>query len=284
MLKRLLFFISISVIISLGQNITAQGVFSEGTASYEFKNEPPSISRVDFDPGNGNNQVYDNSILYRIGSGDETVLRNPTSQSYIGDEAIITFSNVDDLGFDIIWTLNLDQLDDDPSEPQTKVVQTVEVINNTGDQLAIEVFNYLDLDKQGTASEDGSLFRDFPSPIIEVKDSDTGYLCYFGGTGANAYQVVDCCNFILDGVSTNLDNSGLPFTGGEDWTGAFQWSLSIADGESQSVESALSTFTADVVQPIPTMSEWGLFLFFLVMLNVGVVFVWNYQRKLALSR
>lgn len=35
--------------------------------------------------------------------------------------------------------------------------------------------------------------------------------------------------------------------------------------------------------PVPTMSQWGLFLFSLVILNLGVVFIWNYNRREAIA-
>lgn len=40
------------------------------------------------------------------------------------------------------------------------------------------------------------------------------------------------------------------------------------------------TFTLCVIEPVPTMTEWGLFLFALVVLNLGLVFVYHQRHQL----
>ncbi len=40
------------------------------------------------------------------------------------------------------------------------------------------------------------------------------------------------------------------------------------------------TFTLYVLEPVPTMTQWGLFLFALVVLNLGLVFVYHQRHQL----
>ena len=60
--------------------------------------------------------------------------------------------------------------------------------------------------------------------------------------GAAAFQVSnysDIRDFLLDATVNNLSNSGLPYGPG-DYTGAFQWDLTIPAGQMVTVSSALA--------------------------------------------
>ncbi|MCB0518358.1 MAG: hypothetical protein H6577_14960 [Lewinellaceae bacterium] len=71
----------------------------------------------------------------------------------------------------------------------------------------------------------------------------------------------------------------------------FRWTGADVSGAGSRDEFGIDNITfcdASVAPPppnaaVPTMSEWGMFLFALIMLTLGVVFVFNAQHKLALS-
>lgn len=118
------------------------------------------------------------------------------------------------------------------------LTSTLTLNNASAADLTISVYYYADLDVEGTFTNDTArLQRD---GAIRVRDRVGPLYATYTAPGADAYQVTPYRSLLIDLTDfalTDLDNSGLPFHG--DFTGAFQWNLTIAAGESVSVSAKM---------------------------------------------
>lgn len=120
------------------------------------------------------------------------------------------------------------------------VRSTLTVTNLTNSPLDLSLFNYADLDLNDTASNDVAVLS--APDFIRISDSTGPYQVAYSGVGADSYQVSawpslrgQLTNLSVD----NLSNSVLPFGPG-DFTGAFQWNVSVDALFSRSVVSTIS--------------------------------------------
>ena len=110
--------------------------------------------------------------------------------------------------------------------------------NTSNGPLRLSLFNYADFDVGGSFSGDSAILA---APNL-IRITDGGNFAEFQGVGASAWQVQSFAGLrtlLDDGAITNLNNTGLPFAPG-DFTGAFQWRLSIPVGGSFTVFENLS--------------------------------------------
>lgn len=119
---------------------------------------------------------------------------------------------------------------------------TMTITNTTNAPLDISLFNYADLDLNGSFGNDRAV-QTSPNSM-QVFDGGQ-YVADFSAIGSDAFQVgvyPSVFNALTDTGVTNLNNTVLPFGGatGADFTGAFQWNVSIDAGFSRSVVSTIS--------------------------------------------
>lgn len=176
--------------------------------------------------GGGVDHQYSFGFWYRV-SGDtsETRLLTPDSSSYTGDTATFNWSNVDSRGFDMEVTVRVADNGGD-----LDFITGFTVTNDSGSTLDIEVFNYFDFDMDSDFGDDDAILLS-GSDTMQV--SDLTNLTY-QGVGAVGYRVTlfpVLVNALNDAGITNADDTGLPVTN-DDFTGMFQWSASIAPGDS----------------------------------------------------
>ena len=111
------------------------------------------------------------------------------------------------------------------------------ITNNGAATLNLNLFSYADLDVNGTSGGDSA-----SGGIPTITVTDGSWNIRFEGPGAAHYQVTSFSTLrgLLSNTSVNdLADTGLPFAAG-DWTGAFQWVLSIPAGQQASVISRLT--------------------------------------------
>jgi hypothetical protein len=122
--------------------------------------------------------------------------------------------------------------------------QSMQISNPGVNALTITLFNYADLDVNGSNPNDTDVAT---GGINAITDVDGPWQVVHSAVGASAYQVSTFStirNFLLDGNINNLNDTGLPFGPG-DYTGAFQWNLTIPAGQAVTVTSALA------ISPVP---------------------------------
>lgn len=81
-----------------------------------------------------------------------------------------------------------------------------------------------------------------------------GYALYHSAlTAPTAYQVTAANTLrsaLLNNSVTNLNNTGLPFSTGN-YTGAWQWNVTINAGQTAGIHALLSDFDYDPPAPVP---------------------------------
>lgn len=225
-----------------------QGTISNGNATFALTTTPfdatptanfTGVSTV----GATADQLFEFGWWFRLpGDSAEAFFPAPTTQSYAGNTATISWSNVGGRNFaaelvlqvagggGIIGTVNADMT----------------ITNNTGAALVFNLFVMADVDLQPTTNNDSAASIDANGiRITHVSNTD---FFDFRGIGASNYLVrpfgaTDVGAVLANAVVDNFDSSGLPFGPG-DFTGGFQWrDVTIAAGASQTFRAVLTANT-----------------------------------------
>ncbi|HEX4590033.1 MAG TPA: PEP-CTERM sorting domain-containing protein, partial [Gemmataceae bacterium] len=124
------------------------------------------------------------------------------------------------------------------------LAQSFQITNPNASALSIVLFNYADIEANGPNPLDTDTAT---GGLGSITDSDGPWQVTHAANGASAFQASvysDIRDFLLDSAVNNLNNSGLPFGPG-DYTGAFQWNLTVPANGSLTVTSSLA------IAPVP---------------------------------
>lgn len=119
------------------------------------------------------------------------------------------------------------------------LTQTLTIINNTNDNMTINLFNYQDVDLGGTAGND-SAFLAGPNVIRITDAAPSDWIANYEGT--NDYGVAGFAALrarLTDNNPDNFSGTGLPFGPG-DFTGGFQWVLNLSPGSAATASATLT--------------------------------------------
>lgn len=190
---------------------------------------------ADFRVGGAGNpdHLFQQYWWYRVqGDSQETEFVNATSWAYNGNTATLTFSTPQFeavMQFIVLGVRN----------GLGVLTSTLTVFNTSADPLTLNLFNYADLDMNGTAGNDSADLNGVN--IIRVTDGGgTGWRGNYEGT--DAYQVASFAalrGVLTDPNADDLNNTGLPFGPG-DWTGAFQWQFNISAGSAATASATIT--------------------------------------------
>jgi hypothetical protein len=216
------------------------GSITDGTATFEFADNALHEGFGNYTAG-GSDQMFQNWWWFRVdGDTAETAFpwaystpAGPDNESW-GTNAASLDWNTSIAAFDARLSLTINQ-----TMPDTATVWEEMMITNTGStDLVLALYNYLDLDAAGTVGGDEA---DLSGPDTIVVRDGTDFV-EFQGVNADAYQVTTYSTLrteLRDDNIDNLNNTGVPF-GPADFTGAFQWNLTIPAGETRSVMERIS--------------------------------------------
>lgn len=230
-----------------------QTTLSSGNATFDLNASPTgendgfAYSNASFRPEGGTttNHLYAQWLFYRV-DGDTrerpfgNYAKTPTgsgSVSMSGSSSgntmtySITESAASGTRFTATWTL---QLQDGTVPGEATVLHSVSVTNPTASSLTLSLFHFLDFDLNGNTSNSAT------GDINEMTITDGGmYGSYKPLTAASRYQASTGSPTLdvglLDESVTSLSNGGLPVSE-NDWTGAYQWDLMLAAGESRTIQ------------------------------------------------
>lgn len=239
----------------------AIGTVTDGGVTFgytvDFATSRGDTVNTDFTGAAAGDQLFESWWFFRVaGDGRETAFGIPDLEDYTlngGSVGRLTWTDPGGaglfdarLGFEVIET----------GAGQGVVFQNLTVFNTSLSVLDIDIFHYTDLDLSGSFNDDNAALVANPDGI-EMAISDGASTAPFIGYGADAYQVTryrTLLNRLTNNGVTNLNDSGLPFGGGggDDFTGAFQWSSSIGVG---SRESFLVQFGSDSPLLDPSLSQ-----------------------------
>lgn len=205
----------------------AQGAISDGSATYEYTGF--GLGNVDFTVDGGTDQAFEQWWWYRlVGDTSETALPTPDAESYVGNVATLSWSDLAGTGLDVTVVTTLAAT----SASAASVTHELTVHNTNASPVTMALFAYADLEVGGTSAGDSA--TSVSATEMTVTDSAS---ISFVGPGADAYQVEaypDLRDALDDAATTTLSSTGLPFGPG-DWSGAYEWDLSIPAGATQTV-------------------------------------------------
>lgn len=195
-------------------------------------------TNADFTGAGTGDQVFESWWFFRVsGDGRETAFAAPDAEDYsLGNYATLDWTDVGGRGlFDA--RLNVAVVDPGVGGNLFQEMNITATAN-----LTLEVFHYSDFDVAGSfGSDSATLTSAGPDITITVTDGG-GTTVPFVGYGADAFKVTHYGNGaprallrdLTDNGVDDLNGAGLPF-GPDDFTGGFQWSMTLLAGESTSL-------------------------------------------------
>lgn len=185
--------------------------------------------------GDITDQLFQQWWWFRAGAGTrEFGLSTRTANSAVGNTLQLDYSEPEGFRAELTYVLT----DGTNSPASANVAAELVIFNVTQATLDLAVFCYLDVDLEGAAGDSATLLEPGRMRIVDT----SGFAAEFLGVGANAYQVTafDTLRASLANTTvTNLPNTGLPFAPG-DFTGGFQWNVSIPQGGSATIRAAFA--------------------------------------------
>lgn len=176
---------------------------------------------------------------YHVAGGTrEFALSGRTGGSVAGNTITVNYTEPE--GFTAELKYILTDGTDTPL-PAANLGYSCKITNTTASPLVISLFNYTDFDLAGTLAGDSAVLL---SPgLMEVTDASTQTKGQFLGVSPNFYQVLAFANLrtlLTDTTFTAaLANTGLPFAAA-DFSGAYQWDLTIPANGNVTIRGALA--------------------------------------------
>ncbi len=233
---------------ALAQNTGA--ILTDGTATFRIGgtsmviNTSPTTTgspTMDLIVSGTSDNLFSDWWWFRVaGDTRELALANATSRVTTGTNEVEYGYAMGPLSATLNYKLS------QPVANSGRVDQTLVISNPGAAAVQVDVFHYIDFDLAGLTSNTATLTT--PNERMRVEHTG-GTFADWWGNGANAYQVMSFAT--LRGLLTNtaidnLNNTGLPF-GPADWTGAYQWTLSVPAGGQVQVFSSYGVNTDAVM-------------------------------------
>jgi len=239
---------------SKGEIVFTEGVgggsITDGVNSWVITGANPNDGVLtNYEVPTGSDHQFSTWWWYRVaGDSAETQMPPPDTESYVGNEAILTWTDVNNRGlFDAELTVFIFDVGG------ALLSQRLVVTDISGSNLDLQVFAYTDMDMDASSGGDSAI----ESAPGHIEITDTSTATYFGqgpdGYRVDAFPVVrDALN---DAAIDDFNNTGLPFGPG-DYTGGFQWGRVLAAGE------AYAFGTANCLNTSPAICAVFPFIFF----------------------
>lgn len=242
---------------SLAGSAFAGGAIADGDAVLIFQGIPPfSITAGDstlFTDATFIDEAYKYSWHYRT-AGNNTnrlfsSLDTPT-ESYRENEATFVWTNAGPgvAGQERFDARLIVRLFDGPSPHQVRVEHTLEFKSHSNTTQTFQVFNLVDMDIEASPGDDTAQIADSSRVLARQKDTGTNAYSEIVGTSATRFEVGTGTSLRnkLNSGSANLSNAVGPVNG--DAAAAFQWTLTLAPGETRLIRGG---FTINMAGPCP---------------------------------
>lgn len=230
------------------------GSITSGGAEFSYHTDFTSVegARNNFS-ADGNDNLWATWWYFRVnGDTQEYKFPAPDNAIYSGNVATLTWNDVGGLG---LFSAGLVHNLNDPVANSATLVNTMTLTDLSGNSNDIEIFHYIDFDLADFNNDEALLTQ--ANNYISLVDNVTPNLVNVGElrAGGNVSFIVRAYSddpnirgLLNDTLVDDLDNTGLPFGPG-DFTGAFQWSISLAANGYSSVESTFAI--GATAAPIP---------------------------------
>ena len=219
---------------------------TDGSSAWQYNADITGVGsngNVNFDAGNNIDQAYAADWYYAIGAGANSVNFPPPNNGNVTITGNTLVAFYPDLGGVVGLNATLTVILTEIGPLNVQVAQLMQLDNNTGSEIEIKLYNYLDLDKNDATTENAVLvLQDECNLITGVSNvSDPSQLCYFAVNAADGYEIDDYPNLVnslVNGIS-GLSNSGLPLLA-DDYTQAYQFNGNVPSGGSLTGETLIT--------------------------------------------
>ncbi|MCA9311189.1 MAG: hypothetical protein KDA21_08285 [Phycisphaerales bacterium] len=197
----------------------------------------------------GRDDLYELDWAYRLpGQSFTTGLVDPVSEQSNGNSGSASFSQ-DGLDFMVNYTLTDTSAGGNHSATLTNAL----TISNSGTApVVLTLFAYLDADLNDSSGNDSATYAasatESAMTIVDHLPNSQAQAMWIADL-ADVFEIdefSDLRNNLTDTPGYTLSNSGSPFPGGgevsDDFTGAYQWTLTINGGHSLTINSRFETF------------------------------------------
>lgn len=228
----------------------AQGVLVKDNATFRYDSYvSPNTGgdNADLIVAGEPDNVFQTWWFYRAqGATQETQLRAPDGQNYVGNTATLTWSNVDGTNrFNASLSIVLNCLPAGLGYAG-QVTEVMTIQNVSASPLTIDLFAYLDYDLGDSAFDD---IAALVAPPGHIGVTDPAVVADIDGLSVFAYQVTDTQvagsslrTLLSDTSATTLANTGLPFgPPSQDFDSALQYQLTIPVGGSATATRMFQT-------------------------------------------
>ncbi|MEM9177459.1 MAG: PEP-CTERM sorting domain-containing protein [Myxococcota bacterium] len=240
----------------------AIGTVTDGGVTFgytqNFNTTSGNTVNTDFTGAAAGDQLFESWWFFRLqGDGQEFAFGTPDFEDYtLNGGSVGQLDWLDPSGTGLFSaTLGFEVRETGANEGV--VFQNLQITNTGLSDLTIDIFHYTDLDLGGSFGNDEAVQVANPTHIeLSISDPDTTapLIAY----GADHYQVTTwraLLNELTDDGFDDLNDTGAPFAvgSGADFTGAFQWTRTIAAGSSTEYmvqfgsDSALQDRTSSLV-------------------------------------
>lgn len=226
------------------------GSISSGTATYTINSYAATIGMgVDLNISDGvaGDLMFQSGWLYRVlGDGAEIQFPQPDSAIFSASEALLIWNDVDARGlFSAQLLIQINQ----PVNASAVLTETMMLTNLVNGDLNIDVFNYQDIDANGSFGNDVAALVN-ANDYMQINDG-SDHVEYRAG-GANAFQVTPFASLrtqLTDASITNFNNSGLPMPSG-DFTGGFQWTTQLMPVYGEYTLQVITSYNTAAPEPL----------------------------------
>lgn len=123
------------------------------------------------------------------------------------------------------------------------LTQQMTILNTSDQTITINLFNYADLDMAGTADDDVTS-QSAPNVLHVVDGGGTGWRAHYEGTNRFTAQSFPTVRNLLTNNSTSNFTGDIGSAGPDNFTGAFQWTLTLSPFEAATVSSTITIVPA----------------------------------------
>lgn len=215
-------------------------------------------------------QLVSNWWYYRVGNERERPFGNynktpanngsvTTTETYSGNTATFTIRETSNSAGTVRFNAVLAYtLTSGPNGSWSLLETSLQISNPNSTPLTMTLFNYLNADIQGTATNDTATRP--ATNQIRITDPTGFVMLHTATTAPTSYQVAAAStllNSLTNNSATNLNNTGLPFGPGN-YTGAYQWNVTVPANGTFTIFSSIRTSDPNIHTPEP--DSWILML------------------------
>jgi hypothetical protein len=206
--------------------------FTQGDAPTTTTSSGPNSSFTVGGAGNPEH-MFQNWWWLRVNNDTrEHALANATSATWAGSLGQVNYTMA---GFSVVQTSQVIGFGFGGA-----LIDSLTIVNTGSTPMTLNAFHYLDLDLNDTSGGDSAVLNG-PN---QIRVSDGAWIANYEGSGTYEVGPFPTVRELLTNTSiNNFSNAGLPFAAA-DWTGGWQWTLTLQPSEAATITASVTIIPA----------------------------------------